>query len=203
MPLPPRWGAWGSQPAKVEEDVPAQPVKVEDIHAEAEAIIKLLDKAAASIEHLTGPSIVKYVQELDKIIELVQMVQQQQSLQVASVAAALVPLRTSIGSLELVLGSPSASGTSRRLANAINEVCQAGKNLREQLPGDVLTATNNEAKDAFQNNATIGGDRPDRRLVVEATGNKATDAAQVNAPIYGDNGLDGIAKIMMALKGKA
>lgn len=190
MPLqPPRCGAWG-----------ARPVEVEDIPAEAKAITMLLDKAATDIEQFTGPRVDKYVQELDRLIDLVQRIQQQQSLQVASVAAALAPLRAAVGSLEQILLGVSVSGASRQLAKAVNEVCQAGKNLQEQLPGDFARAVNNEASGAVQINAAVGGARQDRRLIVEAAGNKASDAAQVNAPVFGNNALDGIAKIMAAMQ---
>jgi len=37
----------------------------------------------------------------------------------------------------------------------------------------------------MQVNATIGGSRPDGRILTEAVGNEAKSGMQINAPIYG------------------
>ena len=158
-----------------------------DVATEADDTLVLLDRAASRINTGASAALRKHHADLTTVRNLVQKIRFQGDLQTPPVGIALAELKAVADGLVQVSSSAGRSSlATQELANAVHAVVQAGENLRQRLPGDVSTAVNNEAVGGFQNNAAIGGVRPDGRVITDATGNKATDATQVNAPMYGD-----------------
>ncbi|KAL6822741.1 hypothetical protein J3E69DRAFT_337775 [Trichoderma sp. SZMC 28015] len=155
------------------------------ITKEAEATTTLLDSASSKMRGIESINVSTHLEELSKIRSLVQKIRYQQGLQTCSVATALATLKGVAEKLEQVLGVPQKV-LQIQLPNIMDELREAGKNLRQQLPGDISTALRNEANQGLQINAALGGNRPEGRVLTEAIANRSTSASQINAPIYGD-----------------
>lgn len=160
------------------------------ITEEAEATTKLLDSASSQMQGIGGIDVSKHLEELKKIRGLVQKIRYQQDLQTRSVATALATLKGVAKKLDEVLGvRPEVlQEQTLNINNAMDELHEAGKNLRQQLPGDISSALRNEVSNGFQINATMGGESPEGRVITESVANKASSATQINAPVYGNPG---------------
>ncbi|KAL6825254.1 hypothetical protein V8C40DRAFT_266163 [Trichoderma camerunense] len=154
------------------------------ITKEAGATTELLVTASQNMRGITSFNVSKHLEELSKVSNLVQKIRYQEDLQTRSVAIALATLKGVAKKLDKVLGRGKV--LQEQLSNTMNELHEAGENLRQQLPGDISTAVSNEVTKGLQINAALGGNRPEGRLLTEAIENKSTSAYQINAPIYGD-----------------
>ncbi|KAL8350110.1 hypothetical protein RB601_001394 [Gaeumannomyces tritici] len=169
----------------------ATPPAAADIATEAEATLALLDGAAVLIRAgcqapNASPALPKHAENLTAVRGLVQRIKSQEDLHTPLVGAALEKLKVATMELARLSSAGPAMLATQGFDNAVDAVVQAGKNLRQRLPGDIFTADGNEVKGKYQINAAIGGARGDGRLIVEAKGNKSEDAAQINAPVFGD-----------------
>lgn len=154
------------------------------ITKEADATTTLLDTASSKMRGIGSIDVYKHLEELSKIRGLVQKIRYQQDLQTRSVATALATLKGVAKKLDQVLGRGKV--LQEQLFNAMDELREAGRNLRQQLPGDISSALSNEVSNGLQINATMGKERQEGRVITEAIANKATSAAQINAPVYGN-----------------
>jgi len=93
-----------------------------------------------------------------------------------------------LGTLVVVIEKVAAAspGNTSAFGDVMEELGAAAQNLRQYLPGNSSRASENRVSDGMQVNATIGGSRPDGRILTEAVGNEAKSGMQINAPIYGD-----------------
>ncbi|KAK4456220.1 hypothetical protein QBC34DRAFT_389292 [Podospora aff. communis PSN243] len=157
-----------------------------DVAAEAKATSRLLDMAI-NIVNRTPKAIAAFYdhqEELDKTTKLVHKVEFQSDMQTPNVGRALGPLKAAVGELTDTL--IDGSYMSGQLGHVMSKIVAATRNLKDQLPGDVAIAENNEATDdAWQINGFIGKTESHGRVYAEAKGNKVKGGRQINGAAFG------------------
>jgi hypothetical protein len=159
-----------------------------DVAAEAKATSRLLDMAI-NIVNRTPKAIAAFYDhqdDLDETTKLVHRVEYRSDMQTPNVGRALGPLKAAVGELTDILFD--GSYMSGQLGHVMSKLVEATKNLKDQLPGDVAIAENNEADDgAHQFNGFAGKTEAHGRIYAEAKGNKVKGQGgrQINGAVYG------------------
>ncbi|KAL9119463.1 MAG: hypothetical protein Q9187_003984 [Circinaria calcarea] len=150
-----------------------------NISSEAAYATKLLDKAVSYIGEVRKT----YKNNLNDIRSLLQSVKYQDALQTPTVGLALSTVKDVLERLVQVSKSPR--DLNHQLSKIMDELNQATVNLRSQLPGDISTASDNNAKSGIQTNAAIGGNSPEGRVGTTASRNTATNRFMLGLEIIG------------------
>lgn len=158
-----------------------------DIAATASAVTHTLDQAAERIKSYSGivgspDDIDAHSNALSRVRSLVQQIRFQEDLHVESVRAALGTLCDTVDGLLSCAGGTAAASTLDKIANAVDEVESAARNLESQLLSDYSVAEDNVAPaGSFQLNGIAGGIPSGRRVNSRARGNRAEKGAvQIN-----------------------